>query len=68
MVVDNFDLCWPRVSPAKTDPVLVINTNALLSLPLPLQGLKPIARGNLEFMACDHRVKLIEFAGGNLPQ
>jgi hypothetical protein len=68
MVVDNFRLCWPRVSPAKTDTVLVINANAMLSLPIPFQGLKSIAWGNLEFMECEHRVKLIEFAGGNLPQ
>jgi hypothetical protein len=68
MVVDNFHLCWPRVSPAKTETVLVINTNAMLSLPISFQGLKPIAWGNLEFMECDHRVKLIEFAGGSLPQ
>ena len=68
MVVDNFYLCWPHVSPAKTDTVLVINTNAMLSLPIPFQGLKPIAWGNLEFMECDHRVKLIEFTDGNLPQ
>jgi hypothetical protein len=68
MVVDNFYLCWPRVSPAKTDTVLVINANAMLSLPIPFQSLKPISWGNLEFMECDHRVKLIEFAGGNFPQ
>jgi hypothetical protein len=68
MVVDNFHLCWPRVSPAKTETVLVINANTLLSLPIPFQGLKPIARGNLELVECDHRVKLIKFAGGNLPQ
>jgi hypothetical protein len=40
----------------------------MLSLPIPFQCLKPIAWGNLEFMERDHRVKLIEFAGGNLPQ
>jgi len=68
MVVDNFHLCWSRVSPAKTDTVLVINANAMLSLPISFQGLKPIAWGNLEFMEGDHRVKLIEFAGGSLPQ
>ena len=68
MVVDNFHLCWPRVSPAKTETVLVINANALLSLPIPFQGLKPIAWRNLEFVEGDHRIKLIEFAGGNLPQ
>jgi hypothetical protein len=40
----------------------------MLSMPIPLQGFQPIAWGNLEFMECCYRVKLIEFAGGNLPQ
>jgi hypothetical protein len=40
----------------------------MLSLPIPFQGLKPIAWGNLEFRECKHRVKLIEFADGSLPQ
>ena len=68
MVVDNFYICWPHIHPAKTDAVLVINADAMLSLSIPFQGLKPVSWGNLEFMEGDHRVKLIEFAGGNLPQ
>ena len=68
MVVDNFHLRWPRFRPAKTDAVSVINADAILSFLIPFQGLKPVSWRNLEFMECDHRVKLIEFAGGNLPQ
>jgi hypothetical protein len=40
----------------------------MLPLSIPFQGFKPVSWGNLEFMECSHRVKLIEFAGGNLPQ
>ena len=68
MVVHNFHICWPRIRPAKTDAVLIINTNTMLSLSIPFQGFQPISRGNLEFVECCHGVKLIEFAGGNLPQ
>ena len=68
MVVDNFHLCWPCIRPAKTDAVLVINADAMLSMSIPFQGLKAVSWGNLEFMECDYRVKLIEFAGGTLPQ
>ena len=68
MVVDNFHLGWPHLSPAKTDAVLVIYANTMLPLSIPLQGFKPVSWGNLEFMECGHRVKLIKFAGGNLPQ
>jgi hypothetical protein len=50
MVVDNFHLCWPRLGPAKTETVLVINTNAMLSA-APLS--KPQADCLGEF-ACVH--------------
>ena len=68
MVVNSFYLSWPHIRPAKTEAVLVINADAMLSLSIPFQGLKPVSWRNLEFMECGHRVKLIEFAGGNLPQ
>ena len=54
MVVDNVHLRWPRIRPAKTDAVLVINADAMLSLAIPFQGLKPVAWGNLVFMECGH--------------
>jgi hypothetical protein len=40
----------------------------MLSLSIPFQGFQPADWGNLEFLECGHRVKLIEFTGGNLPQ
>jgi hypothetical protein len=68
MVVHNFHICWPCSHPAKTDAVLLINTNTMLSLSVPFQGFQSIAWGDLEFMEGCHGIKLIEFAGGNLPQ
>src|SRR5262249_34450418 len=68
VVVDNFHLCWPRLSPAKTETVLVINANTVLSLAIPFQGLQPVSWGNLEVREGGHRVQLIKFADGNLPQ
>jgi hypothetical protein len=50
MVVDNFHLYWLHVSSAKTETVLVINTNAMLSA-APLS--KPQADCLGEF-ACVH--------------
>lgn len=67
MVVHNFHVCWPRIRPAKTNAVLLINPDAMLSLSIPFQGFQPISWGNLELIECGHGVKLIEFAGGNLP-
>ena len=68
MIVHNFYVCWPRIRPAKTEAVLIIDANTVLSLAIPFQGLKPVAWGSLEFMEGRDGVKLIEFAGGNLPQ
>ena len=50
MVVNDFHICWPRIRPAKTDAVLIINTNAMLSLSVPFQGFQAISWGHLEFM------------------
>jgi hypothetical protein len=47
---------------------LLINPNTVLSLSIPFQGFQPVAWGNVEFLECGHGVKLIEFAGGDLPQ
>jgi len=47
---------------------LVVHTNTMLSVSIPVQGLKPVAWGHLEFMEGRDGVQLIEFAGGNLPQ
>ena len=68
MVVHNFYVCWPRIRPAKTDSVLIIQPNTVLSLSIPFQGFQPVTWGNVEFLDCGHGVKLIEFASGYLPQ
>jgi len=68
VVVHNFHVCRPRIYPAKTDAVLIIYSNTVLSLSIPFQGFQPVAWGNVEFLECGHGVKLIEFAGGDLPQ
>ena len=67
MVVHNFYVCWPRGSPAKTDAVLVINAHTVLTLAIPLEGLKSVAGRNLQFMECRHGVELIKFACGDFP-
>lgn len=68
MVVHNFCVCWSRIRPAKTDAVLIIHAHTVLSLPIPLEGFQSIAWGNVEFLEGSYGVKLIKFAGGDLPQ
>jgi len=68
MVVHNFHVCWPRICPAETDAVLIINTNTLLSLSISLQGFQAVSWRNPKFVQRNYGVKLIKLAGGNLPQ
>jgi hypothetical protein len=58
----------PPNAKAQAYAVLIVNTTTMLSLSIPFQGFQPISWRDLEFMECCHGVKLIEFAGRNLPQ
>jgi hypothetical protein len=44
VVVDDLDIVRIRASPSETDPPLVVDANAVLAIPVALQGFKPIAR------------------------
>ena len=57
MVIDHFLLSATPCQSSGADTVLVINTNAMLSLPIPFQGLKPIFLGI--WSSGRDRVKLI---------
>lgn len=43
MIIYNLDLVWFIVTPGKADTVLVIDTNAILSGPIPTQEFELIA-------------------------
>jgi len=44
MVISDFNLMGVTISPFKADPKLVVDPNAVLSLPLSLERLKPVSR------------------------
>ena len=46
MVVNDLNLLWPRGGPPKTDPPLVVDSNAELTPPITFQRLEPVSRGN----------------------
>jgi hypothetical protein len=50
MVVNDFDLGWPNLSPDKTDTILVVDPDAVLALPILLEGFQSVGRGNPEVM------------------
>jgi len=48
MIVRDLDVGGVAATPPETDSVLVIDANAILSLSLAMQLLKPIPRGNAQ--------------------
>ena len=50
MVVRQFNVERIAVFPTKTDSVLIVDSNAVLSNPVPLQAFKPIPRGNSQIV------------------
>jgi hypothetical protein len=43
MIINNLNLIWPLVYPNKTDAVLIINADAILSSPVAPEGLQMVA-------------------------
>src|SRR5688572_14827788 len=44
VIVDDLDVIRVSISPAETDPPLIINSDAVLADPAALQGFQPVAR------------------------
>jgi hypothetical protein len=44
MIVDHLDPLRPFVGPAKADPILVVDTNAVVLLPIAAEGFQAITR------------------------
>ncbi len=54
MIIHNFNICRIPVVPDKADPELIVNANAVLPLPVPVQCFEPIPRdrGEIAQFAC----------------
>jgi hypothetical protein len=46
MIVDDFDIVRVAVLPAKTNPPLIVDPDAVLTLAIPFQGFEPISWGH----------------------
>jgi hypothetical protein len=62
VVVHYLDLLRPAVVPGEADPILVIDPDAVLALPIAAEGLKVIARERAEVLESLRRVELSELA------
>jgi len=68
VVVCDFDLVGMAVLPNETDPVLLIDPDAVLSCSVPLQSLQVIAGGHLQFRYVPNAVDLVELSARNRPK
>jgi hypothetical protein len=63
MIVNDLDINWALCSPAKADPVLVIDPNAVLTGPIPTKCLEPITRRRTQEFQRVCGIKLRQLAG-----
>lgn len=67
MVVCNFNINWTRLCPFETDPILVIDANAMLTFSFSCERLQMISRRYEQLVKIDNRIKLIKFSRRNFP-
>jgi hypothetical protein len=65
VVVDDLDLMRVGVPPLKTDPPLIVDPNAVLTLPLPRELLEPIPGWYSEIVEGLSGIEHYEFSQGD---
>jgi hypothetical protein len=68
MIINDFNIAWPIFLPDKTDAILVIYPNTILTLSIPFEGFLTVTRRNTQFIQRLNRIQLIQFAGSYAPQ
>jgi hypothetical protein len=62
MVIDDFDVFGAAVRPSEADSPLVVDANAVLSLPVSPQGLQPVSRRNPQIAEAAGNLELAELS------
>lgn len=68
MVIDDFYVVRPVVTPDKADSIPIIEANAVLSIAIAAQGFQPIAWWYSELFQCFNGIKLVKPTGSYSPQ
>jgi hypothetical protein len=68
VIARDFDFVGIVLLPTETDPVLLVDPDAVLSLPVPPQLLQSIPGWNAQFLEILHPVQLIQLAANNGPK
>jgi len=68
MIVDDFDLDWLVIDPGEAHPVLIVDPNAVLAIPITGQSLQTVAWWNPEIFETLSGVELVELASRHSPE
>jgi hypothetical protein len=68
MIINDFNTSRTLFGPFKTDPKLVIDSNAVLTGAVALQSFKPISGGNPQVRDLLRRIQLVKFSIRNPPE
>jgi hypothetical protein len=60
VVVNDLNLLWASVGPPETDPPLVVDSDAVLTGPIALQLLEPVARRQTKLVERNGRADLTQ--------
>ena len=68
VIIRDLDVFRAPFSPNKANPVLLVDSDAVLAFPVSRKCLQSIAGGNLQFLQRLNRIELIQFSRGDLPE
>ena len=68
MIICDFYINRPCFCPRKTDSILFVDAEPILTFPITLESLELIARWNTEIMKNLNGIKLIKFSKGYFPK
>ncbi len=67
MVIDDLNLVRIAFSPHKTEAELIVDSDAVLSLTVAMQGFKAVCRRNAKLFHCVHVIERHEFPHRHTP-
>jgi len=68
VIVDDLDVLWTALHPAKANPVSIVDSDTVLSLPVPFQPLEAVRRWNSQISEPVRLVELVKLALGDFPE
>ena len=65
MIIHDLDIFGSDLRPSKTNPVLIVDADGKLSLPVALEGFQPVSRRDSEIFQASGDFELTELSPGD---